>query len=247
MFGVVESMRGLSCAECCYLDKSKKEIGKYGSCIYGCKSINRNRVAGYTKKDSELKTMGCSYCNKIKVGTSFTLNKTKCFYCGSIKIKHKRKYLVYNASTYVQNGYYVDVVEQSWFSEHIKDIVIECQTKEQVEELKQTAKLYKNRIEEREKENRIEIGTLFKLKSEEHTYTLLYCGKVDNEYLLYNQNFKTFKLVKSTWISEHIKRIQFCECNDTKYNTREDKIEFRKKIAKAKKERYIREHGCSRN
>lgn len=58
MFGVVKSMRGLSCAECCYLDKSKKEIGKYGSYIYGCKSINRNRVAGYTKKkDSELKTM----------------------------------------------------------------------------------------------------------------------------------------------------------------------------------------------
>lgn len=77
MFGVVESMRKLSCAECCYLDKSKKEMGKYGSYIYGCKSTNRNSVVGYTKKDSELKTMGCSYCNKIKVGTRFMLNKTK--------------------------------------------------------------------------------------------------------------------------------------------------------------------------
>lgn len=95
--------------------------------------------------------------------------------------------------------------------------------------------------------NRIEVGTLFKLKSEEHVYTILYCGKVGNEYLLYNQNLKTFKFVKSTWISEHIKRIQFCECNDTKMVTKEDKIRFRKKLAKAKKERYIREHGCNRN
>ena len=95
--------------------------------------------------------------------------------------------------------------------------------------------------------NRIEIGTLFKLKSEEHVYTILYCGKVGNEYLLYNQNLKTFKLVKSTWISEHIKRIQFCECNDTKMNTKEDKIRFRKKLAKVKKERYMREHGYNRN
>lgn len=238
---------GICCGGCIYLDKSKKENGNCETYIYGCKCINRNTVVGYMRKDSELKTMGCSYCNKIKVGTRFMLNKTKCFYCGSIKTKHGRKYLIYNASTYVQNGFYVDIVEQNWFSEHIEDIVIEHQTKEQIEALKQTAKLYKNRIEEREKENRIEIGTLFKLKSEEHIYTILYCGKVGNKYLLYNQNFKTFKLVKSTWISEHIKRIQFCECNDTKMNTKEDKIKFRKKIAKAKKERHIKEHGSNRN
>ena len=88
---------------------------------------------------------------------------------------------------------------------------------------------------------------LFKLKSEEHVYTILYCGKVNSQYLLYNQNLKTFKLVKGTWLSEHIKRIQFCECNDTKMKTKADKIRFRKKLAKAKKERYIREHGCNRN
>ena len=95
--------------------------------------------------------------------------------------------------------------------------------------------------------NRVEIGTLFKLKSEEHVYTILYCGKVNNQYLLYNQNLKTFKLVKGMWLSEHIKRIQFCECNDTKMVTKQDKIRFRKKLAKAKKERYIREHGCNRS
>lgn len=150
-------MRKLSCAECCYLNKAEKEESVLNRYRYRCMFSRRDYIVGSIKKDSELKTMGCSDCN------------------------------------------------------------------------------------------RIEAGTLFKLKSEEHVYTILYCGKVGNEYLLYNQNLKTFKLVKSTWISEHIKRIQFCECNDTKMNTREDKIEFRKKLAKAKKERYIREHGCSRN
>lgn len=100
MFGVVESMRKISCAECCYL------------------------------------------------------NKTECFYCGSIKTKCGRKYLIYNASTYVQNGFYVDIVEQNWFSEHIKDIVIKCQTEEQIEALKQTARLYKKRMIKHEEENR---------------------------------------------------------------------------------------------
>lgn len=89
----------------------------------------------------------------------------------------------------------------------------------------------------REKHGKIIIGTLFKLKSETSIYTVLYCGKVGNKYLLYNQNLKTFKLVKSTWITEHIKRIQFCKCNETK-------MKFRKKLAKAKKERYIMEHDC---
>lgn len=150
-------MRKTSCAECCYLNKNKKEEGILNRYRYRCMFSRRDYIVGSIQKDSELKTMGCSDCN------------------------------------------------------------------------------------------RIEIGTLFKLKSETNTYTVLYCGRVGNKYLLYNQNLKTFKLVKSTWVSEHIKRIQFCECNDTKYNTREDKIEFRKKIAKAKKERYTREHGSNRN
>lgn len=87
------------------------------------------------------------------------------------------------------------------------------------------------------KRDKIIIGTLFKLKAETSIYTVLYCGKVGNKYLLYNQNLKTFKLVKSTWITEHIKRIQFCKCSETK-------MKFRKKLAKAKKERYIMEHDC---
>lgn len=153
MFGVVESMRKLSCAECCYLNKAEKEEGILNRYRYRCMFSRRDYIVGSIQKDSELKTMGCSDCNRIKVGTRFTLNKTKCFYCGSIKTKCGRRYLVYNASTYVQNGFYVDVVEQNWFSKHIKDIVIEYQTKEQIEALKQTARLYKKRVIKREEEN----------------------------------------------------------------------------------------------
>lgn len=150
-------MRKLSCAECCYLNKAEKEENILNRYRYRCMFSRRDYIVGSIQKDSELKTMGCSDCN------------------------------------------------------------------------------------------RVEIGTLFKLKSEEHVYTILYCGKVNSQYLLYNQNLKTFKLVKGTWLSEHIKRIQFCECNDTKMVTKQDKIRFRKKLAKAKKERYMREHGCNRN
>ena len=51
------------------------------------------------------------------------------------------------------NPYVIIWVEQNWFSEHIKDIVIEYQTKEQIEALKQTARFYKKRIIKREEEN----------------------------------------------------------------------------------------------
>lgn len=143
----------ISCKDCVYLDKTRKQNGFNNSdCFrYGCNArIVDKFICGWISKDSELKTMGCSDCNRIKVGTSFTLNKTKCFYCGSIQTKNGRMYLVYNASTYIQNGFYVDIVEQNWFSEHIKEIVIEYQTKEQIEAIKQTARYYKKRIEERE-------------------------------------------------------------------------------------------------
>lgn len=143
----------INCKDCIYLDKTRKQNGFNNSdCFrYGCNArIVDKFICGWILKDSELKTMGCNDCNRIKVGTSFTLNKTKCFYCGSIQTKNGRMYLVYNASTYIQNGFYVDIVEQNWFSEHIKDIVIEYQTKEQIEAIKQTARYYKKRIEERE-------------------------------------------------------------------------------------------------
>lgn len=154
MFGVVENMKKMSCAECCYLNKTEKKDGILNHYRYKCTCGRRGYIIGSIQKDSELNKMGCSNCNRIKVGTSFTLNKTECFYCGSIKTKCGRKYLIYNASTYVQNGFYVDIVEQNWFSEHIKEIVIKCQTEEQNEALKQTARLYKKRVIKREEENR---------------------------------------------------------------------------------------------
>lgn len=146
----------IMCAECCYLDKTRKQNSNNGtSCFrYGCNARTYDKfICGWIRNDNELKTMGCSDCNKIKVGTSFLLNGTNCFYCGSIQTKNGKRYLVYNASTYVSNGFYVDVVKQKWFSEHIKDIIIKYQTKEQIEALKQTARFYKNRIIKREEEN----------------------------------------------------------------------------------------------
>lgn len=148
--------KGIMCAECCYLDKTRKQNSNNGtSCFrYGCNARTYDKfICGWIRNDNELKTMGCSDCNKIKVGTSFLLNGTNCFYCGSIQTKNGKRYLVYNASTYVSNGFYVDVVKQKWFSEHIKDIIIKYQTKEQIEALKQTARFYKNRIIKREEEN----------------------------------------------------------------------------------------------
>lgn len=148
--------KGIMCAECCYLDKTRKQGGNNGTgCFrYGCKARIREKfICGWVSNDNELKTTGCSDCNKIKVGTSFLFNGTNCFYCGSIQTKKWKRYLVYNASTYVSNGFYVDMVEKNWFSEHIKDIVIEYQTKEQIKALKQTARLYKKRIIKRGEES----------------------------------------------------------------------------------------------
>lgn len=148
--------KGVTCAECCYLDKTRKQNSDNGtSCFcYGCNARTHDKfICGWIRNDNELKTMGCSDCNKIKVGTSFLLNGINCFYCGSIQTKNGKRYLVYNASTYVSNGFCVDMVEQNWFSEHIKDIVVEYQTKERIEALRQTARLYKKRAIKREREN----------------------------------------------------------------------------------------------
>ena len=146
-----------SCFNCFYLNKGQKEITEHGNIQYGCDSNGRFGFVPFTvTSEKELKTGGCSdwIGNKIKVGTKFLLNGTVCFYCGSIKTSKGKKYLVYNASTYVQNGFYVDMVEKDWFAKHKKEIKIERQTKEQIEALKQTAKLYKKRMIKREEENR---------------------------------------------------------------------------------------------
>ena len=97
-------VKGIICAGCCYLDKTRKQNSNNGtSCFrYGCNARTYDKfICGWIRNDNELKTMGCSYCNKIKVGTSFLLDGTNCFYCGSMQTKNGKRYLVYNASTYV--------------------------------------------------------------------------------------------------------------------------------------------------
>lgn len=67
-------VKGIMCAECCYLDKTRKQNSNNGtSCFcYGCNARTHDKfICGWIRNDNELKTMGCSDCNKIKVGTSF--------------------------------------------------------------------------------------------------------------------------------------------------------------------------------
>lgn len=143
-------MRKLSCAECCYLNKNKKEQTKEQKFYrYGCSNNLRGYIIGWISKDSELKTMGCSDCNRVEIGTLFKLKSEEhvytILYCGKVN----NQYLLYN-----QNLKTFKLVKRTWFSEHIKDIVIEHQTEKQIEAQKQTARLYKRRVIKREEENR---------------------------------------------------------------------------------------------
>lgn len=94
---------------------------------------------------------------------------------------------------------------------------------------------------------KIKAGQLLTLYTETHENKVLYCGRIEDKYLLYNNTLKCYKLVKQDWFSNHIKNIELCKYETTKYNTHKNKWEFHRKLAKAKKERYIREHGCNRN
>ena len=155
MFGVVETMRTWDCYNCIYLDKSRKQTSENGtSCFrYGCNArLKDSYICGWIRKDNELKTMGCSNSNKIKVGTAFLLDGVQCIYCGSLGSGTRKRYLVYNASTYVQNGYCVDDVEEDWFQKNLKKIQILKQTEEQFSENRKRAKFYKRRYMEIEEE-----------------------------------------------------------------------------------------------
>ena len=82
------------CAECIFLDKARKKESENGtSCFrYGCNArMKDGYICGWIREDKELKTMGCSFCNRLKVGTKFVVNsrfsnKSKRFlYCGKIQ------------------------------------------------------------------------------------------------------------------------------------------------------------------
>lgn len=94
---------------------------------------------------------------------------------------------------------------------------------------------------------KIKVVQLFTLYTETNENKVLYCGRVGDKYLLYNNTLKCYKLVEQGWFSKHIEQIELCKYETTKYNTHKDKLHFHKKLAKAKKERYIKEHGCNRN
>lgn len=142
------------CNDCIYLDKNRRQESENGtSCFrYGCNTRIDGYICGWIREDKELKTMGCSDSNKVRVGTAFLLDGVQCLYCGSLRNGKTKKYLVYNASTYVNNGYCVDGVKQDWLSKNLKRIKILKQTEEQFIVNKKRAEFYKRSFKENEKE-----------------------------------------------------------------------------------------------
>lgn len=142
-------MKTWDCYNCIYLDKTRRKEGNNGNgCyMYGCNNrfSGNGYICGWIRKDNELKTMGCSDSNKIRVGTAFLLDGVHCLYCGSIGSGAGKRYLLYNASTYVSNGYCVDDVKEDWFERNLNKIRILKQTEEQFSENRKFARLYKRR------------------------------------------------------------------------------------------------------
>lgn len=80
------------CNNCIYLDKTRRQESKNGTnCFrYGCNTRIDGHICGWITQDKELKTMGCSDSNKVRVGTEFIVanrykKQIKTFlYCGKI-------------------------------------------------------------------------------------------------------------------------------------------------------------------
>lgn len=91
----------------------------------------------------------------------------------------------------------------------------------------------------------VSIGTIFHLFTENNKYICQYCGKIDNKYLIWNQTYRTFKLVEKEWFKLHRKQIQV-KCERTTVHgcmvtTRHEKQSFRKRLAKHRKEVYLKQ------
>lgn len=84
-------MRKTSCAECCYLNKAEKEESILNRYRYRCMFSRRDYIVGSIQKDSELKTMGCSDCNRIEIGTLFKLKSETSTYTREDKIEFRKK------------------------------------------------------------------------------------------------------------------------------------------------------------
>ena len=80
------------CNDCIFLDKTDK-IDEGHCYSYGCLRTPRTQIVGWIKSDKELKTMGCSNCNKLEIGTKFKVvsrftDKHKTYlFCGMINGK----------------------------------------------------------------------------------------------------------------------------------------------------------------
>lgn len=91
----------------------------------------------------------------------------------------------------------------------------------------------------------LSVGSIFRFFTENNKYVCQYCGKVNDEYLIWNQTFRTFKLVEKEWFKLHRKQIQV-KCERTTVHgcmvtTRQEKQSFRKKLAKHRKEVYLKQ------
>ena len=93
--------------------------------------------------------------------------------------------------------------------------------------------------------DKLKIGDMFHFFTENNEYVCLYCGKVNNKYLIWNQTFRTFKLVEKEWFNLHREQIQVTFERTTKHGcmiiTKEEKQRFRKKLAQHRKEVYLKQ------
>lgn len=103
--------RGVTCADCCYLDKTYKyQMGVMFQ--YGCRChlSRNNRTHAWLSSDSGLKRTGCSCCNKLYYGTVFQTEGSPYKYIYLGKVEGKR--CLYNISKkkteYVTDEWIVD-------------------------------------------------------------------------------------------------------------------------------------------
>lgn len=105
--GINKEKYRFDCDSCIFLDKSRKQISDNGFCYrYGCNSRMKDRfICGWLvngRNDRELRTMGCSDRNKLKVGMKFNIKsrfdenkKESWLYCGKVN----GRYLCYKVDT----------------------------------------------------------------------------------------------------------------------------------------------------
>lgn len=72
MFRMGKEVMNVGCNDCIFLDKTDK-IEKEHCYTYGCLRTPITQIVGWIKSDNELKTMGCSNCNKLETGTKFRI------------------------------------------------------------------------------------------------------------------------------------------------------------------------------